>query len=77
MLGTLTQATHKHALLLGCSRTELLPDGITKTGVFVSNLTAEELQTLWAKQPLPFRTQAENNKHRQALQSSHSLAHVC
>ena len=72
----LRQATHRDAPLLACSRTELLPDGTTKTGVFVSDLTAAELQTLWAKQPLPFRTQAENNKHRQALQSCHSLGHV-
>ena len=55
-----------------CSRTELLPGRANKTGVFVSDLTAAEVQTLWAKQPLPFRTQAENNKHRQELQIFHT-----
>ena len=64
LLGILRQATHKRLLLAARSRTELLPDGTSKSGVFVSNMTAAELQTLWAKQPLPFRTQAENKKHR-------------
>ena len=48
-----------------CCRTTLtLPGGSTQTGFFAINFTLGELQTLQARQALPFRAQNTSAGHR-------------